>query len=94
MSDSPTTPGQSFSILSLVAGTQELFPEAASGSFNRRDIYNNGANSITVNLMGTNPVGVKDTVAIAAGGSLLNLGLSNAITVSGTAGQPVTAIQR
>lgn len=95
MSDNQTTPAQSFSIAALLAGSQELFPAAASGSFNQRDIFNVGANPISVNLMGDPAVvGAADTVTIASGGSLTQIGISNAITVIGTAGQPVTAIQR
>lgn len=95
MSDTQTTPGQSFSIAALAAGSQPLFPEAASGSFNRRDIFNNGNANIVVNLMGGSAVpGGVDTVTVVPNGSLTNVGLSNAITVSGTVGQPVTAIQR
>lgn len=79
-----------------LAGTSEaLFPATDDGSINERYVHNaSAANPIAINLSGgAAALNSAGSITIAAGGSWSG-GVTSAITVIGTAGQPVTAGER
>lgn len=95
MSNFQTTPAISFSKAALAGTSEQLFPDAPSGSFNLRMIVNpNAANTIWVNpLGGPAVVNGLDCIPVLANGSL-TLTNTNQVNVIGTAGDKVTAFQR
>jgi hypothetical protein len=83
------------SIASLSGSSQSLFSDVGSRGVVERYVCNaSSANSIAINLNGgTAAVNGSGSVTLNAGGCWSGR-VSNAITVIGTAGQPVTAGER
>lgn len=78
----------------LSGASEALFPDAGYNGFQERWVHNSGANSIALNLFGgVAALNSKDCINIPANGSWAGR-VSNAITVIGTAAQPVAAGQR
>lgn len=83
------------SLTNLSGSSEALFPAVTFGSIQERIIFNpNASNAIWINLLGgTAAANVGGNIKLAAGEGITTQN-TNAITVIGTAGDDVTALER